>query len=362
MNDENRLAGQGYNILLSLLEKYGRLVDMAIEKHNPLVRPSRKLSDILHDIEDFPLYAITESARERALNTLQVDGEYKIPTIPEMGCLLSRPNSCYLLCRAPEVTGPMHELRKMELYNEGEDLAQELPFLFIGGGLTELQDQTGNRRRGRILEIGLVFMSEDMKDKGTGKLHCSMVLSVTIPVVEGQRQSIEIFSAMPTGARLDVFMEDGERLVRHPQFTHIPHEALIEGAKRVGIDLTMNLKYLYFIDLPRHYIIEETPKNADGRLRRKKAARYDDRERWIIMDPEEVKRKYLERNDLGGHHRPPLPHLRDGHPRTFKHERYRFMRGTTIQIRPTWIGEREWNTKQCRYRVVSRIGSTDTQA
>ena len=79
----------------------------------------------------------------------------------------------------------------------------------------------------------------------------------------------------------------------------------------------------------------------------------------------EVKVKYAARTnkpETTGTHASPRLHLRRGHTKTLIHERYTYKRGTVINIRPTWVGDREWDNGRLKYRVVSRAGAEEDQA
>lgn len=122
------------------------------------------------------------------------------------------------------------------------------------------------------------------------------------------------------------------------------------------------LGYLYYVDLPIHYIVAEGPA-VPPRLNKLHSARFHERERWIVLEPDAVKLRMASRTDhQGGSHRSPVPHLRRGHTRTLTAERWTVKRGTVVQVRPTWIGDREWLNGPLRYRVISRAGATADQA
>lgn len=118
-----------------------------------------------------------------------------------------------------------------------------------------------------------------------------------------------------------------------------------------------------YIDLPRHYIVEETPNHvAKGKVKTAKIPRYDDRPRWRILDPEGVKKVYRAKASAGGHHASPVPHMRIGHTKTLTAPRWKAKRWQTVHVRPSWIGDKEWDGERAKYKVIVRKGASEGQA
>jgi hypothetical protein len=128
------------------------------------------------------------------------------------------------------------------------------------------------------------------------------------------------------------------------------------------------LDELHYIDLPRHYIVESTPrhvvKNPEKFAKRedKRVTRFQDRPHWVIMDPEDIRRTWPSGPSKGGTHAPPIPHFRRGHEKLLTGERWTNKRGQIVRVRPSWVGDREWDHGAMRYRVISRQGSKEDQA
>ena len=112
---------------------------------------------------------------------------------------------------------------------------------------------------------------------------------------------------------------------------------------------------------PRKYVLSERP--AKSRNSQVKAARYDDRERFIIMDHETVIKKYKDKKQLGGTHASPCPHIRRGYEKTLRSDIYKNKRNETINVRPTWVGQEEWAGKRgLMYKIVRRKGCVGGEA
>jgi hypothetical protein len=128
------------------------------------------------------------------------------------------------------------------------------------------------------------------------------------------------------------------------------------------------LPILHYLDLPSQYIVQETPahvaENPEKYAKRAKIKipRWDDRERWLVLDPEEIRKRWPRRESQGGSHASPVPHLRKGHTKLLTNERYTHKRGQIIRVRPSWVGEREWVLRRAKYKVISRVGAEADQA
>lgn len=128
------------------------------------------------------------------------------------------------------------------------------------------------------------------------------------------------------------------------------------------------LDELHYIDLPRHYIIERTPRHVANNPEKfkkreaKRIARIQDRSRWVVMDPEDIRRVWPSGVPKGGHHAPPVPHFRRGHEKLLAGDRWTLKRGQVIRVRPSWVGGREWDDGAAKYKVISRQGASIDQA
>jgi hypothetical protein len=111
-----------------------------------------------------------------------------------------------------------------------------------------------------------------------------------------------------------------------------------------------------YIDLPRHHCIMETPgcaeKAAERAERSGKIPRLHDRARIRLIKPEEVRKVYPRLSEPGSTGKTVAPHQRRGFVRTLRSEKWGEKRGSTLYVRPTWVGPEQWEDSGTRYRVV----------
>lgn len=124
----------------------------------------------------------------------------------------------------------------------------------------------------------------------------------------------------------------------------------------VSVAALMDLAHL--LSSPRHYVL------CAERVRpptKPHTPRADYIDRLYVVDPEELVRKYRSRQNLGGSHLPPRPHMRAGHDRRLTSARYGEPR--IVRVRPTFVGDREWvNADGVKYRLIRRAGAAEDQA
>lgn len=94
---------------------------------------------------------------------------------------------------------------------------------------------------------------------------------------------------------------------------------------------------------PRQTLIRESSESIEKQYKKsnKKASRFDARPHIKIFDPEEVKVLYHKRDDKGGTHASPVPHIRRSHVRRYSHPRYVNMRGKTQAVSGTVVNALE---------------------
>lgn len=90
---------------------------------------------------------------------------------------------------------------------------------------------------------------------------------------------------------------------------------------------------------PRQTLIRESTEAIERQYKKKhkKASRFDARPHIKIFDPEEVKVLYRNRENNGGTHASPVPHVRRAHVRRYNHPRYVNMRGKTQSVSGTVV-------------------------
>lgn len=110
------------------------------------------------------------------------------------------------------------------------------------------------------------------------------------------------------------------------------------------------LDQMYYIDLPRHHLVVETPERVRDPAKSKKIPRAHERPRVRVITPEEVRTVYP---SLGGSSHV-VPHARRGFTKYLTSEKWKAKRWQRIRVRPTWVGPEEWKVGGLRYRVVIR--------
>lgn len=114
------------------------------------------------------------------------------------------------------------------------------------------------------------------------------------------------------------------------------------------------LDQLHYINLPRHYLVVNTPIAASKRTGKKKTTRFEYRPKVMLIDPEKVHLIRPRSEHQGGTHASPIPHLRRGHTRVLKAEKFKNKRWAVIHVHPTWVGPEEWDDGRSEYRVIVR--------
>ncbi len=118
--------------------------------------------------------------------------------------------------------------------------------------------------------------------------------------------------------------------------------------------ISMALDACRYIDAPRHHLVVEEPRRFNHTNRNPKLPRADQRPRVRLVEPEAVRRIYPHQPGGVEGTRTITPHVRRGHTKVLSSPRYKAAQGRRIVIRPTWVGEPEWEHQGTRYRVVFR--------
>lgn len=341
--------------LLRLVEKYWTPICQCLVRH-PIKygkRTARMLLELKDRIDDCPLYAFSHSADCRSIELSNKRIRSVLPPMPSRGCIIATAYSAVFL-------------EPIEHYEDSN-----------GNKIVENDTE-------RFLSVRAVVMS-DFDISTYGMESKPVLLQINLNVVKSVDDTYQI--QIPLSIQLCAFTdsdiqpmfrimttEDTKVYTDHSfelvngTFKESPLLAITDDLRKQGMmrqdeDIRDTLQNLQFTDLPIHYVVEERPAHIDTiRKKRAKAARFDDRERWIILDPEAVKKSMKNRTDLGGTHSSPSLHLRGAHNRELKHECFTKMRGTILRIRPTWIGDRSWGVKRTKYKVISRLGASKMQA
>ncbi len=127
------------------------------------------------------------------------------------------------------------------------------------------------------------------------------------------------------------------------------------GFTRARVEATTcGLDQLAYIDLPRHHVIVERPVKPQAHPDGPKLPRAHDRDKLRLIDPEKIHTVYP--RELSERHGTTtvMPHMRRGHTKYLTSPRFTKKQWTRIRVRPTWIGDPEWQTGNLTYRVLAR--------
>ena len=355
-----------------MVEKYSASLDRLLNGCSLMHRFESSVVEMANQINKNPLYAMDESAIDRISDLFNAGELHDIASIPQNGCSVSYGDSCMALWRTDmaglsDVSKRIQKKMGVDIPTHSSD--QTVSFAFLQASKTAfLNDVTGEEMEGTLLDGGLVFRQKHA-DKNVSY---AFSLDIAVCEIKGNKTVINVLF-MPQDAGpdngsiykiLSGFWDDGKlSLTSKAKSPRDIEDYVSTRTKLRHHSVTLALASLAFTDLPRHYVVEETPAHVSSdRKPRTKLDRYQDRERWVTMDPEEARRRMTARTDKGGSHASPVLHLRRAHDRTLKSERYTFRRGSIIRIRPTWVGDREWANGKVKYRVVSRLGAKENQA
>lgn len=138
----------------------------------------------------------------------------------------------------------------------------------------------------------------------------------------------------------------------HEELIQIENNLFLAIKEGVQIHFIMSLLTIAWINMPKHYIVERAPEIAKPRKPDKdRAPRLGERARYIIIDHEDVRRRWTAAQ---GTHASPMPHLRRGHYKTLRAERYKEARGKTVWVAPCHVNGAvvEWRQDGVTYKVV----------
>lgn len=117
-----------------------------------------------------------------------------------------------------------------------------------------------------------------------------------------------------------------------------------------------SVQCIAWINQPNLYTVQVSPTVELSKKRKpqeKKLRRYAEREHYIMLDKDEIADAWHQTH-RGGTHASPLPHLRRGHYKTLRAEKWKENRGKIIWVRATHVGGEvvEWRQGNTTYRVV----------
>lgn len=145
-------------------------------------------------------------------------------------------------------------------------------------------------------------------------------------------------------AKLDSVLEETRRIEAKML------EALREHLR---VCLILGILSIVWINRPKHYIVEQSAEiiRNPGKGDRDRVRRLAERSRHIVIEHDEIRRRWT---DHHGTHGSPMPHLRRGHYKTLRSERYKNMRGKVIWVSPCHVGGEcvEWREGAVSYKVI----------
>jgi hypothetical protein len=124
-------------------------------------------------------------------------------------------------------------------------------------------------------------------------------------------------------------------------------------------NVNVGLQEVFYFNSPNRFIVEDSPLKAAERHRKRQARkgkhkerirRRHDRPTYTLLRPSEI-RKRLNLPPLEAHG-PKRPHERRRHSRTYRDGRYKAMKGKTVMIPATWVGDSEAVIGNHRYRIL----------
>lgn len=128
---------------------------------------------------------------------------------------------------------------------------------------------------------------------------------------------------------------------------------LMEQRKRFArMTFLIGMMVVAWINRPKHYIVQLGPEIVRKPGRDKdRIPRLGERERYIMIEHEEVRRRW---SAVQGNHASPMPHLRRGHYKTLRAERFGANRGKVVWVSPCHVNGAcvEWREGNVSYKVV----------
>ncbi len=128
--------------------------------------------------------------------------------------------------------------------------------------------------------------------------------------------------------------------------------------KSAGINAMTAMQEILYANTPNKFILEISPSLPKTKKKKKKKRnikinRSDDRKKYILLKPKEI-RKIIKEDipNKGSGRKSPKIHERRAHPRTFRSDKFVNMQGKTIMIPAKWIGVSEKTVGNKRYKVM----------
>lgn len=121
-----------------------------------------------------------------------------------------------------------------------------------------------------------------------------------------------------------------------------------EVARSIATNWMTALEELMLLNSPDRFILERSP--VKTRKNPKKILRSHERPVYTILKPSEIRSRLNISSDSTGRH--VRVHERRAHPRVLRSEKFKAMRGKTIIIPATWVGQSEKRVGNHYYKVL----------
>jgi hypothetical protein len=150
-------------------------------------------------------------------------------------------------------------------------------------------------------------------------------------------------------------MKDGEALLKIIKDARDVEQASLN--REASIHIHTALEEIMFFNTPDRFVMESTPvgKAATKNKNKKKILRSDQRPRYTLLRPSEIRGVMGIEAPAPGDKNTPRPHERRRHYRTFRAERYKAAKGKRIVVEATWVGPQEAVVGNKKYRVCTDI-------
>jgi hypothetical protein len=115
----------------------------------------------------------------------------------------------------------------------------------------------------------------------------------------------------------------------------------------------VGLQNIAWINHQDHYTVELNPESRPKKPKKNRIARWTEREHHILLTRNDITEEW-QRIHRGGTHASPMPHLRRGHYKTLRADRYKEARGKRIWVRATHVNGEcvEWRNGAISYKVI----------
>lgn len=125
------------------------------------------------------------------------------------------------------------------------------------------------------------------------------------------------------------------------------------GAEHVRSSFYLALQLVNWINHPDHFTVEAAGSSSKRRKKKARIRRLGERPRHILLTKHQIADEW-HRVHHGSTHASPLPHLRRGHYKTLRSERYKEKRGQRIWVRATHVNGAcvEWRDGDVTYKVL----------